>query len=224
MRNWLIVTLVCAILDGRADITAAQTQPVPDNPLRAQTLLRFDPKTWCPDLRIADEGTMAVVVFWLPRTGIPSHISIKSSSGSNALDSAAIGCVSRLRFAPATRLGDGELLDSWQQFALRWAMTPSPTASQATEPVAGATAQIAGDGRQIDSGGQANSVTVHVCVDESGKLKQNPTIVHSSGKASIDQAAVQIATAGSAYYRLDTSLNGSPASGCAQLTIRFDTK
>ena len=121
MRNWLIVTLVCAILEGRADITAAQTQPVPDNPLRAQTLLRFDPKTRCPDLRVADEGTMAVVVFWLPRTGIPSHISIKSSSGSSALDAAAIGCVSRLRFAPASRLGDGELLDSWQQFALRWA-------------------------------------------------------------------------------------------------------
>jgi len=233
MRNWLIVTLVCAILEGRADITAAQTQPVPDNPLRAQTLLRFDPKTRCPDLRIADEGTMAVVVFWLPRTGIPSHISIKSSSGSNALDSAAIGCVSRLRFAPASRLGDGELLDSWQQFALRWAnvgndegraMTSVPRASQAAEPVAGATAQLAREGRQIDSSGQANSVTVHVCVDESGKLKQNPTIVHSSGKASIDQAAVRIAAAGSAYYRLDTSSNGPPVSGCAQLTISFETK
>jgi len=233
MRNWLIVTLVCAILYGRPDSTAAQTQSVPDNPLPAQTLLRFDPKTRCPDLRIADEGTMAVVVFWLPRTGIPSHISIKSSSGSNALDSAAIGCVSRLRFAPATRLGDGELLDSWQQFALRWAnlgndegraMTPLPRASQAAEPAAGATAQIAGDRRQIDSGGQANSVTVHVCVDESGKLEQNPTIVHSSGKASIDQAAVRIAAAGSAYYRLDTSLTGQPVSGCAQLSITFETK
>jgi len=233
MQIWLKVTLMCAILDGRAAITAAQTQPVPDNPLHAQTLLRFNPNTRCPDLRVADEGTMAVVVFWLAKNGIPSHISIKSSSGSTTLDSAAIGCVSRLRFAPATRLGDGEFLDSWQQFALRWAnpgndegraMTPSPEASQAAEPVVGATAQMAGDGRQIDSGGQANSVTVHVCVDESGKLKQDPTIVHSSGKASVDQAAIRIAAAGSAYYRLDTSLNGPPGSGCAQLTIRFETK
>ena len=233
MRNWLIMTLVCAILEGRADITAAQTQPVPDNPLRAQTLLRFDAKTRCPDLRIADEGTMAVVVFWLPRTGIPSHISIKASSGSNALDSAAIGCVSRLRFAPATRLGDGELLDSWQQFALRWAnlgndegraVTPLPRASEAAEPVVGATAQRAGDGRQIGASSQANSVTVHVCVDESGKLKQDPTIVHSSGEASVDEAAVRIAAAGSAYYRLDTSSNGPPVSGCVQLTISFETK
>jgi len=119
MRNWFRVTLMCAILNGQTDITAAQTLPVPDDPLRAQTLLRFNPETRCPDLRIADEGTMAVVVFWLPRNGIASHISIKSSSGSNALDSAAIDCVSRLRFAPTTRLGDGEFLDSWQQFALR---------------------------------------------------------------------------------------------------------
>ncbi len=233
MRNWLIATLVCAILGGRADITAAQSQPVPDNPIRAQTLLRFDAKTRCPDLRMADEGIRAVVVFWVPRTGIPSHISIKSPSGSDALDSAAIACVSRLRFAPASRLGDGELFDSWQQFALRWAdpgndegraTTPLPRASQTAEPAAGATAQVAGDGRQTDPGGQADSVTVHVCVDESGKLKQNPTIVHSSGKASMDQAAVRIAAAGSAYYRPDTSLNGSPVSGCAQLTIRFETK
>lgn len=237
MHNWLRVTLTCVVLGGRADIIAAQALPVPDNPLRAQTLLGFNPKTRCPDLRIADEGTMAVVVFWLPTSGIPSHISIKLSSGSNALDSAAINCVSRLRFAAATRIGDGEFLDSWQQFALRWAnpsndaegraMTspkPLPGASQAAEPVAGAPAQTAGDARQADSGGQANSVTVHVCVDETGKLKQEPTIVHSSGKASVDQAAVRIAAAGSAYYRLDTSLNGQPVSGCAQLAIKFETK
>ncbi len=234
MKNWLGVTLICAILGVRADITAAQTQPVPDNPLRAQTLLGSNPKSRCPDLRIADEGTMAVVVFWLPSSGIPSHISIKSSSGSNALDSAALSCVSRLRFAAATRLGDGEFLDSWQQFALRWAnpskddqgqpMKALPEAGQAAQPVAGAAAGIAGEGRQTDVGSQANSVTVHVCADESGKLKQDPTVVHSSGKASVDQAAVKIAAAGSAYYRLDASSDGSPVSGCAQLTIRFETK
>jgi outer membrane biosynthesis protein TonB len=67
-------------------------------------------------------------------------------------------------------------------------------------------------------------VTVHVCVDAAGKLEQDPTIVHSSGIASLDQAAVRIAASGSAYYRPDTSPNGPAASGCAQLTIKFDTK
>ena len=228
MRNGLRVTLMCVVLGSRADIIAAQTQPVPDNPMGAQTSLGYNPRTLCPDLRIADGGTSAVVVFWVPGSGIPSHIAIKSSSGSALLDSAAINCISRLRFAPATRLGDGEFFDAWQQFALRWAHDEGqarPTgAIQAAEPVAGAPAQMAGAGRQVDSGGQANSVTVHVCVDETGKLKQEPTIVHSSGKPSVDQAAVRIAAAGSAYYRPDTSLQGPPVSGCAQLAIKFETK
>jgi TonB family protein len=160
---------------------------------------------------------MAVVVFWLPSSGIPSHISIKSSSGSNALDSATISCVSRLRFAAATTLGNGDPIDSWQQIALSWA-------SRASEPIAGAPAEITPNAKQNDSRGQANNVTVHVCVDEAGKLEQDPTVVHSSGIASLDQAAVRIAASGSAYYRPDTSPNGPPASGCVQLAIKFDMK
>ena len=228
MHNWLGATLTCVVLSVQADIGAAQTQPVPDNPIRAQTSLGFNPTTRCPDLRIADEGTIAVVVFWLPSSGTPSHISIKSSSGSNALDSAAISCVSRLRFAAATRLGDGEPIDSWQQIALRWAnqgKADETRAMTSQNPLSGGPpAQIAANARQDDSGGHANSVTVHVCVDETGRLEQDPTIVHSSGMASLDQAAVRIAASGSAYYRPDTSSNGPPVSGCAQLAIKFDTK
>jgi TonB family protein len=215
------------VLSVPIDIHAAQTPPVPDNPLRAQTSLGFNPKTRCPDLRIADEGTMAVVVFWVPRSGGPSQISIKSSSGSNALDSAAISCVAKLRFAPATTIGTGDPIDSWQQIAFRWTNPGSADESQAMtaqKPVAGAPAQTAPTARQETSGGQANSVTVAVCADATGKLERDPTIVHSSGMASLDQAAVNIAASGSAYYRPDTSSNGPPVSGCAQLTIKFDTK
>jgi len=237
MHNWFGVTLTCLVLSIPVDISAAQTQPVPDSPLRAQTSLGFNPKTRCPDLRIADVGNMAVVVFWLPSSGKPSQISIKSSSGSNALDSAAISCVSRLRFAAATRLGDGEPIDSWQQFALRWANqgaadeTPATTsqnrvsaATREPEPIPGAPAQLVANARPDDSGGHVNSVTVRVCVDETGRLEQDPTIVHSSGMASLDQAAVRIAASGSAYYRPDTSSNGPPVSGCAQLAIKFEVK
>jgi TonB family protein len=238
MQNWLGVTLTCVVLSVPVDIHAAQIQPVPDNPIRAQTSLGFNPTRRCPDLRIADQGgTIAVVVFWLPSSGTPSQISIKSSSGSNDLDSAAIRCVSRLRFAAATRLGDGEPIDSWQQIDLRWAnqgnadetramssQNPSSGASRASEPNAGTPAQIAANARQDDSAGHANSVTVHVCVDEMGRLEKDPTIVHSSGMASLDQAAVRIAASGSAYYRPDTSSNGPPVSGCAQLAIKFDMK
>ena len=215
MHNWLGATLTCVVLSVPVDVHAAPVPPVPENPLQAQTALGFNPKTLCPDLRITDAGTMAVVVFWLPSSGIPSHISIKSSSGSNALDSATISCVSRLRFAAATTLGNGDPVDSWQQIAFSWA-------SRASEPIVGAPAETTVNAKQDDSRGQANIVTVHVCVDEAGKLERDPTIVHSSGIASLDQAAVRIATSGSAYYRPDTSPNGPPVSGCAQLAIKFD--
>jgi TonB family protein len=225
------------VLGVRAEVRAAQPPPVPANPIAAQTSFGYNAKTRCPDLRIADEGTIAVVVFWLPNTGTPAQISIKSSSGSNALDSAAISCVARLRFAAATRLGDGEPIDSWQQVAFRWAdqanadqtramssQNPAVGASRPSEPVAGTPAQIAVNARQDDSASHANSVTVHLCVDDTGRLEQDPTIVHSSGVASLDQAAVRIAASGSAYYRPDISSNAPPVSGCAQLVIKFETK
>jgi TonB family protein len=217
MHNWLGATLTCVVLSVPVDVHAAVVPPVPENPLQAQTALGFNPRTRCPDLRITDAGTGAVLVFWLPSSGTPSHISIRSSSGSSALDSATISCVSRLRFAPATTLGNGDPTDSWQQIALTWA-------SRASEPIAGTPEIITANTKQDDSHGQANKVTVHVCVDAAGKLEQDPTIVHSSGIASLDQAAVRIAASGSAYYRPDTSPNGPPASGCAQLTVKFDTK
>jgi TonB family protein len=235
MHNWLGLTLACVILSVRADISAAEAQPV--TYIRAQTSLGFNPTTRCPDLRTADEGTIAVIVFWLPKNGIQSQISIKSSSGSNALDSAAISCVSKLRFASATRVGDGEPIDSWQQIAFRWAnqgnadetramssQNPSSGGSRSSEPIARAPAQIAANARQEDSGGQANSVTVRVCVDETGRLEKDPTIVHSSGMTSLDHAAARIAASGSAYYRPDTSSNGPPVSGCVQLAIKFEMK
>jgi len=220
MRNWLAVAFSCAVLGVAADIGAAQIKPVPDNPIHAQTSFGYNPKTRCPDLRIADEGTIAVVVFWLPSTGAPAQISIKSSSGSDALDSAAIGCVAKLRFAAATRLGDGEPIDSWQQIAFRWTDQSNADGTRAMP----SQHPPAANARQDDSSGHADSVIVHVCVDQTGRLQKDPTIVHSSGIASVDQAAVRIAASGAAYYRPDTSSSGPPVSGCAQLAIKFEAK
>jgi TonB family protein len=230
MRNWLGVTVTCIALNVPAYLSAAQPPPAPDSAPLAQTSLGYNPKSRCPNLRVADEGAIAVVIFWLPRSGTPTQISLRSSSGSNALDSAALGCVAKLRFAPATRLGDGEPIDSWRQIAFRWAETQPMSevtvsgTSGASEPVTRAPAPTTSDARPNDPAGQAASVTVHVCADEAGTLEQEPTIIRSSGKMSLDQAAVKIAASGSAYYRPDSSSSGPPASGCAQLTIRFETK
>jgi TonB family protein len=214
MNNWISVTFAISALGASANINAAQIPPVPENPLEAQTSLGFNIKSRCPELRIVDAGTRAVIVFWVPKRGIQSQISLKTSSGSNELDSAAISCVSKLRFAPSTTLGDGESADSWQQIALTWADQPPPAAS----------ARIPVNAKQDDSSAQGNSVTVHVCVDEQGKLKQDPAVVQSSGVATLDQAAVKIAAAGSAYYHPLSSSSRPSTSGCVQLSIKFDTK
>jgi TonB family protein len=219
MRICYGAMLLSLVLGDSVNVSAGQVPPVPERPPWAQTTLGFNPKTRCPDLRMADEGTMAVVVFWLLRSGTASQPSVKSSSGSTALDSAALACVARLRFAPATTIGTGDAVDSWQQVAFRWA-----DRGPADETRTSAVSAPAGPGSQDDPHGQANSVTVRVCADETGKLRQDPTIVHSSGVASLDQAAMKIAASGSAYYRPQTASNGPAVSGCAQLAIKFDAK
>ena len=71
MHKWLGATLTYVVLSVPLDVHAAPIPPVPENPLQAQTALGFNPKALCPDLRIVDAGTMAVVVFWLPSNGDP---------------------------------------------------------------------------------------------------------------------------------------------------------
>ena len=232
MHHWLRLPLMCIVFSVPVSSLAAHIPPAPDSPLRAQLPLGTSFRKRCPDLQVADAGTSAVVVFWLPRGGTPSQLSIKSSSGSDALDAEAISCVSKLQFPPATTLGDAQPIDSWQQITLSWTRqgaaaetrtTTSPNratdVARPSEPPP-AIAHV----RQDDAGAQASSVTVRVCVDATGRLAQDPTIVRSSGRASLDQAAVKIAAAGAAYYRPDTPSGSAPPSGCAQLAIRFDAK
>jgi TonB family protein len=216
MHHWFGAAFASMVLSVPVVAQAVELPPVPENPLQAQTVFGFNPKTRCPDLRITDEGTVAVVVFWLPSSGIPSQIAIKASSGSNDLDTATLACVARLRFAAATTPGNGDPIGSWQQLAFAWAHR----AVEPTAVVAAATEATGGE-KQDAASVLSNSVTVHACVDEAGKLKQNPTIVRSSGIAALDQAAVNIAVSGSAYYGRPTSLNRLTAPGCVQLEIKF---
>ena len=60
--------------------------------------------------------------------------------------------------------------------------------------------------------------------NEAGQLTQAPTVLRSSGDPTLDAAALKIAKAGSGSYRPDATLNGKPLSGCAQVTIRFETR
>jgi len=222
MRKSRCTTLTCAVLLAvQANAGAAQNIPGSASISLAHVAWRFDPIRQCPDLRIAEDGA-ALVVFRVGVSGVPSRASIKSSSGSEALDTAAMNCVLKLRFQPATRAGDGVSVDSWQEIAWRWATQreqhrdPQGTASRAA-------------GKENDAGMRPESsppkeakVELHVCSDVAGKLAQDPTVIRSSGDPGLDEAAVAIAKSGSGYYRPATTSGGKPVSGCAQLAIKFE--
>jgi TonB family protein len=220
MRKWQCTTLTCAVLLAvQANTGAAQSMPGPASVSLAHVAVRFDPTRQCPDLRLAADGA-AVVLFLVGPTGVPSRAAIKSSSGSEALDTAAMNCVVKLRFQPATRAGDGAAVESWQEAAWRWATPreyPQGTASRAS-PL-----EVASASRESSPPRDAK-VELHVCSDVAGKLAEDPTIIRSSGDPGLDEAAVAIARSGSGYYRPATTLGGKPVSGCAQLAIKFEIK
>jgi TonB family protein len=194
---------------------------------------------------MADEGTIAVVVFLVGSSGVPSQASIRTSSQSKDLDDAALECVMKLRYSPTVRAGEGVAIDAWHQLGWRWTQAPqaqgaattsaattgaAPTAVAAGAGTAGAAlaggaAAASVTGAAATASGPQSAVTpveLRVCADDAGRLMQDPTIVHSSGNPGLDQAAVRIAKSGSGNYRPASTLNGRPVSGCAQLSIRFE--
>ena len=183
----------------------------------------------CPGLIQTDvqEPSAALVVLVVGPSGVPSQPSIKSSSGSESLDAAAIGCVMKLRFHPAVRAGEGSAMASWQEIAWKWgrghgAQSPAAagTAVAAAAPTIATAAGSAppGSARPPAVPGGAE---VRVCADESGRLAGDPIITRSSGDSALDEAALRIARSGAPYYRPSGT---AAVTGCAQLAIKFETK
>lgn len=195
----------------------ASGTPAPDNILQAHPALRFDPASRCSDVRPAgpDDEPVAVVLFQVGSTGVPSKATVKASSGAADLDAAATNCVLRLRFQPATRMGDGVAIDSWQQMAWKRARVGAATALPQPQP-ATATASLAPSAAPAGTASAPGTAQIRVCVDAGGSLTAAPTLTHSSGDAGFDQAALQVARSGSGSYRAV----GSPAAPCLQLSLR----
>jgi protein TonB len=65
--------------------------------------------------------------------------------------------------------------------------------------------------------------TVRACVDARGYLESPPTLVQSTGSASLDQAALKLAKAGSGHYRASTE-DGKAVDSCYPFRIRFELR
>jgi TonB family protein len=223
------------LLAIHSSITVAQGIPAPPAVTLAHVAWRPDQLRQCPDLRIAADGA-TVVLFQVGVSGVPSRASLKSSSGSQALDTAAVNCVLKLKFQPATRAGDGVPIESWQELAWRWATQReqhggtqgtagrAAPASDANSSTPIATNKIGASVGPESAAPRKLEVELHVCSDVAGKLVQEPAVVRSSGDPGIDEAAVAIVKSGSGYYRPATALGGQPVSGCAQVAISFTTE
>jgi TonB family protein len=202
----------------------------------AHPAVRYEVKDRCPQLRETDEVNSVLVLFLVDASGNPSKASVRKPSGVEGLDAAALSCVAKLKFQPATRPGDAVPVTTWQQLQLRWASPPqaapaataapnaapaaaAPASAVAVAPAAAVAAAAAVAPSAVATTGAASVTTeVHVCADASGTLTQEPRITRSSGDAARDAAAVRIARAGAGNY---ATAAGKP--GCGRLAVTFET-
>jgi TonB family protein len=205
MRNFRkSLTLTCLMLLAAGAYIGAVQSAANDSVRHARVAPVSDPRKRCPDLQPAkaDDTKFAVVRFLVGPTGVPSQASVKTSSQSEDLDRAAVECVMNLRFLPATEMGSGAAVASWQEFSWKWGH-PKPRAGIVIP---------------------ASAAEVHVCVDAMGKLSQEPKLIHSSGDAQFDAAALKIAGSGSGNYRASATTDGKPLPGCLQMAIQYVDK
>jgi TonB family protein len=210
MRHWPRAALSILTLVSLPLLSA----PAPDNVMQARPGVRFDPERRCSEVRPAgpDDEVVAVVLFQVGATGVPSHASVKASSGSAELDAAAVGCVLKLRFQPATRMGDGTAVDSWQQMAWKRTRLAANRDAAGAALIPAAAAVPGAIAAPSASAALRGAAEVRVCVGADGKPAGEPTLTHSSGDAALDRSALEAARSG---YR---TAGGPP--GCAQLSLR----
>jgi TonB family protein len=63
-------------------------------------------------------------------------------------------------------------------------------------------------------------VLVNICVDTTGRLMGEPTVISSSGSQSLDDAAIHILKSGSGKFTPAT-IDGKPIQCCVTMKYRF---
>ena len=203
----VMLFVACLVVAG---IESARAQSTPGDAIQAHVAWRYDTLSRCPDVRPAevDDQPVAVVLFHVGTSGVPSQASIKASSGLPELDAAAQACVMKLRFQAATHMGDGTAMESWQQMAWKQAprhapaaVAPLPAAPVSAAAVAAAAVAGTAAASAANPSSAASAAQVHVCVNDAGKLAQEPKLTRGSGDADFDSAALRVARAASGSYR-----------------------
>lgn len=231
MADFPLTVLTAATLLAACPVASRAQQRGPGRVEQAHPAPRFDPAARCPGLRVAivEDQPAAAVRFRVGVTGVPSQAAIRSSSRSEDLDAAAVSCVLKLRFLPATRLGEGTAIESWQELALQWARPAEhgtsshpPVAPAAVSPPAPASTAAGSRTDPPPRPAATGGAVVRACVDARGALAGDPLLVRSSGDPVFDQAALRVASAGSRAYR--PVAGGAPLADCLRLTISTDTR
>lgn len=114
------------------------------------------------------------------------------------------------------------------------AQVEGPGAPPPSTPVHSVTRVLGGPGKAFPNtndfypsrairNGEKGVVTVNACVDDKGRLTAAPTVAKTSGSASLDDGALQLAKAGSGHYR-PTTEDGRPVSSCYEFMVRYQLK
>jgi TonB family protein len=70
---------------------------------------------------------------------------------------------------------------------------------------------------------EEGTAVVRVCVDEKGKLADEPALAGSSGHPRLDEGALKLAKAGSGRYR-PTMEDGRPVSSCYPMRVKYQLR
>ena len=101
--------LACAVLPAALAAAAWAGPPVAAELREASVAVGYETRDRCPGLiqTNVQEPSAALIVLVVGPSGVPSQPSIRTSSGSESLDTAALSCVRKLRYLPAVRAGEG---------------------------------------------------------------------------------------------------------------------
>lgn len=141
-------------------------------------------------------------------TGKLSSIAVKQSSGSEDLDNAALECMKKAQFQPATREGHAMAFAAVAPW--RWKL---PTVSRTCD-AAVSTSSLASE--KTDAAVWPKPAYVCFCFGDAGEAQGKPTVVRSTGYRDADKMAVDVAELKSAAYK-------DHLPGCHVFGVKFDT-